>query len=185
MKICVTATSPNLDAQIDPRFGRCQYFVIVDPDTMEFEAISNESAAAMGGAGIQAAQTVADKGVEAVITGNVGPNAFRTLSAASIKIFTGASGTVQDAIQSYKNGELQEPTDATASAHSGMGAGMGGGGMGGGRGMGMGRGMGVAQPTAPQPAPSSSEDVQQLSNQVKKLEEQMDQIKKMIEELRK
>ena len=71
MKICVTAVSGDLDAQVDPRFGRCGYFVIIDPGTMKFEAVPNASAGAMGGAGIQAAQTVANMGVKLVITGNV------------------------------------------------------------------------------------------------------------------
>ncbi len=135
MKICVTATGEDLDAQVDPRFGRCQYFVIVDPDTMKFEAFSNEGISASGGAGIQAAQTVANKGVSVVITGNVGPNAFQTLSAAKIKIATGASGTVKDAIEMYKGGGFSETDGATVEEHAGMG-GMGS--RGGGRGRGRG-----------------------------------------------
>lgn len=137
MKVAVSATGENLDAQIDPRFGRCQFFIIVDIDTMDYKAISNESAMASGGAGIQAAQTVTGMGVEAVITGNVGPNAFQTLSASGIKIITGASGIVKDAIERYKNGELKEISSPTVGGHFGMGGGMGqGAGRGGGRGMG-------------------------------------------------
>ncbi|MDY6965259.1 MAG: NifB/NifX family molybdenum-iron cluster-binding protein [Halobacteriota archaeon] len=120
MKICVTATGKDLNAQVDPRFGRCQYFVIVDPDTMNFEAFTNESIAASGGAGIKAAQTIANKGVDVVITGNVGPNAFQTLSAAGIRIATGASGTVKDAIEMYKNNKFSETKSATVEEHSGM-----------------------------------------------------------------
>lgn len=134
MKICVTATGEDLDAQVDPRFGRCQYFVIVDSDSMKFEAFSNESISASGGAGIQAAQTVANKGAEVVITGNVGPNAFKTLSAAKIKIVTGASGTVKNAIEMYKSGGFSETDGATVGEHAGMG------GMGSGGGRGKGRG---------------------------------------------
>jgi len=135
MKVAVSATEGNLDAQIDPRFGRCQYFVIVDTDSMEYEAVSNASAMASGGAGIQAAQNVAKMGVEAVITGNVGPNAFQTLSASGIKIVTGASGIVRDAVERFGKGELGETTSPTVGGHFGMG-----GGRGGGRGMGDGRG---------------------------------------------
>ncbi|MDF2956457.1 MAG: putative Fe-Mo cluster-binding protein [Candidatus Alkanophagales archaeon MCA70_species_1] len=120
MRVCVTATSDGLDAQVDPRFGRCQYFVIVDSETMEFEAVRNESADAPGGAGIQAAQTVVSLGVEAVITGNVGPNAFQTLSAAGIRVFTGAHGTVKDAVEMFKRGELREAGGATVAPHFGM-----------------------------------------------------------------
>jgi predicted Fe-Mo cluster-binding NifX family protein len=125
MKICVTAVSGNLDAQLDPRFGRCPYFVIVDTETMEFEAIPNTAAGAMGGAGIQAAQTIASKGVKVLITGNVGPNAFQALSAAGIKIVTGAFGTVREVVEKYKRGELKETGSPTVRGHFGMGMGRG------------------------------------------------------------
>ena len=133
MKVAVSATEENLDAQIDPRFGRCQYFIIVDTESMEYEVMPNASAMATGGAGIQAAQSVAGMGVEAVITGNVGPNAYQTLSASGIKIITGASGIVKDAVEKYKKGELKETSFPTVGGHFGMGGGMGRG-MGGGRG---------------------------------------------------
>jgi len=154
MKICVTSTGTTMDAPVDPRFGRCQYFMIVDPDTMEYEAMPNPSISASGGAGIQAAQTVAGKGVSAVATGNVGPNATQTLGAAGIQIMTGARGTVKDAIEQYKSGELAQTEIPTAQAHSGMsttasvgtGAGIGAGtgaGIGAGTGAGIGAGTGA------------------------------------------
>ena len=126
MKICVTATANTLNAQIDPRFGRCSYLIIVDSETMQFEAIPNMAAGATGGAGIQAAQTITEKDVKLVITGNVGPNAFEALSAANIEIMTGASGTVKEAIEKYKKGELQKTGSPTVKGHSGMGRGRGG-----------------------------------------------------------
>ena len=126
MKICVTASADGLDAQLDPRFGRCPYFVIVESETMKFETVANTASGAMGGAGIQAAQTVASKGVEVLITGNVGPNAFQALSAAGIKIVTGAVGTVREAVERYKRGELKGETSApTVRGHFGMGMGRG------------------------------------------------------------
>jgi len=125
MKICVSASSDNLDAPIDPRFGRCPYFVIVNSETMEFEAIPNMAAGAMGGAGIQAAQTVASKGVKLVVTGNVGPNAFQALSTAGIKIVVGTFGTVRETVEAYKKGELKEVNTSTVQSHFGMGRGMG------------------------------------------------------------
>ena len=127
MKIAVSAMGQSLDSQVDPRFGRCQNFVIVDADTMEFEAVSNESAAAAGGAGIATAQMITGKGVEAVITGNCGPNAFGVLNSAGIKVITGASGTVQEAVDNFKAGKLQESSQPSAGAHSGMKRGGGGG----------------------------------------------------------
>jgi len=195
MRVCVSATSGSLDSQVDPRFGRCQYFVIVDSETMQFEAIPNSSAGAMSGAGIQAAQTIANKGVKVLITGNIGPNAYQVLSSAGIEILTGASGTVREAVESFKNGKLRDAaTGPTAAAHSGVSPGMGGGmgmgqGMGSGRGMGMGRGMGrgmglAAQPPAPQAPPASKEqEIQMLNDQMKGLQQQLEQIKKRMQEL--
>ena len=82
MKAAVSSNGEDLNAKLDPRFGRCAYFLVVDPDNMSFEVFENKSAVQGGGAGIQAAQFLASKGVEAVITGNCGPNAVQTLSAA-------------------------------------------------------------------------------------------------------
>jgi len=121
MQIAVTAKDNNLESEVDPRFGRCRAFLIVDTETMSFESISNESAMASGGAGIQAAQTVAKTGVKIVITGNMGPNAFETLSAAGIQVFTGADGTVKEAIEKYKKGELNKAESPNVGSHSGMG----------------------------------------------------------------
>ena len=89
MRIAISATGTNLDAEVDPRFGRCQSFIIVDVETNEFEGVDNTSATAAGGAGISAAQMIVEKGVEAVLTGNCGPNAHQVLSSAGIKIITG------------------------------------------------------------------------------------------------
>jgi len=125
MKVCVSAVAGGLDAQVDPRFGRCPYFLIVDSLTMEFEAVPNIASGSMSGAGIQAAQTVASKGVKVLITGNVGPNAFQALSAAGIKVVTGAFGTVREAIERYKRGELRETGAPTVGGHFGMGMGRG------------------------------------------------------------
>ncbi len=142
MKICITAADRNLESAVDPRFGRCQYFIIVESDTMEFEAIANPSVSATGGAGIQSAQSIANKDIEVLITGNVGPNAFPILDASSIKVVSVAGGSVADAIKQYKNSELQVLTGPTALAHAGMGGGQGGG-QGAGRGAaGGGQGMG-------------------------------------------
>ncbi len=206
MKICVTATAGDLNAQVDPRFGRCQYFVFVDSDTMAFEAVPNEAITAPGGAGIQAAQTVVNKGGNVVISGNIGPNAFQVLSTAGVKIATGAYGTVKEAVEMYKAGKLNEAGISTVAAHAGMGAGAGtsagtgagfgmgmGGGRGGGRGRGMGRGMGLGmqQPMPAQPQPQASavpktkeEEIEQLSDMADRLEKDLEEVKKRIEELK-
>jgi len=134
-------------AQLDPRFGRCSYFLIIETDDLSFEVFENENAALGGGAGIQSAQFVASKGIKAVITGNCGPNAIQVLSAAGVQVYTGQSGSVKDIVETYKIGQLTPTTEASVSAHAGMG-GMGGGqgrGMGRGRGMGGGRGGGMGR----------------------------------------
>ena len=120
MKIAVSASGPTLNAEVDTRFGRCQYFVIIDPDNMEFEVVENGGALAEGGAGIATAQSIAEKGVEAVLTGNCGPNAFQVLSAAGIKVVIGVSGKVQDAVQDYKEGSLQPISQPNVPSHFGM-----------------------------------------------------------------
>ncbi|MCD4840456.1 MAG: DUF5320 family protein [Methanosarcinales archaeon] len=199
MKICVTSNGPTMDASVDPRFGRCQYFVFVDSETMEYEAMPNPGIGASSGAGIQAAQTIADKGVGVVITGQVGPNAIQTLGATNISIVTGASGTVSDAIEQYKSGRLQAAPaapgapaagmPATGMPGAGMGRGMGrGGGRGGGRGMGggMGRGMGMGlgapvaptSPVPPLPAQTIDEEIQALESQIKDIKAKLEELKK-------
>jgi len=104
MKIVVTATESSLDAQVDPRFGRGAQFLIVETDDMSFEALENPNIAAGGGAGIQSAKLVADKGVQVVLTGHCGPNAFSALEAAGIQVIIGVEGSVREAIEAYKSG---------------------------------------------------------------------------------
>lgn len=120
MKICITSQGNTLESQVDPRFGRCAYFIIADPDTMDFEAIDNASAGSAGGAGIQSGQLISEKGVKVILTGNVGPNAFQTLNTAKIDIITGISGLVKDVINKYKNGELKSIGKSTVGSHFGM-----------------------------------------------------------------
>ena len=146
MKIAISTTGPGLDADVEPRFGRCQYFVIVDPETMEYETVENTNATAGSGAGIATAQVIVDKGVQAVLTGHCGPNAFGVLNPAGIDVITGVSGKVKDAVQDYKSGKYGTSSQPNVSGHFGSGGGSGmGGGMGRGRGMGggMGRGRGI------------------------------------------
>ena len=119
-KICISSEGKTFYSKVDPRFGRCQYFMIGDMDSMLFEAVENTSADAGGGAGIQAGQLMASKGVKAVLTGNVGPNAFQTLKAAGIDVFTGITGTVKEAVDRYKRGGLIAEGGPTVSSHSGM-----------------------------------------------------------------
>ncbi len=120
MKICITSQGDNLDAEVDPRFGRAVYFLIVDTENMESEAIQNPYIQAGGGAGIQAAQFVANKDVEAIITGNIGPNSFQVLTEAGLSIISGVSGSVKSAIEKYKNGELKSVENPTVNEKFGL-----------------------------------------------------------------
>lgn len=150
MKVAVCSSGEALDSQLDPRFGRCPYFVVVDTETFEADAVPNPGVASAQGAGIQAAQVVSSLGVAAVIAGNLGPNAHQALAAAGIKVYACAGETVRNAVNLFNAGSLHEISAATVPAHFGMGGGMGRGqgmgrGMGGGRGGGMGGGGGFGR----------------------------------------
>ncbi len=107
MKLAITAQGNNLKSPLDPRFGRAKYFIVVDTETGAFSAADNTvNQNAAQGAGIQAGKRIAELGVEGLITGHVGPKAFSTLQAGGVKIYTGASGTVADAIEQFKSGKL-------------------------------------------------------------------------------
>ncbi|HUT86377.1 MAG TPA: NifB/NifX family molybdenum-iron cluster-binding protein [Elusimicrobiales bacterium] len=111
MKICISSEGNNLDSNVDARFGRCKFFIFADTDNMKIDAVENPNTEAMGGVGIKSAQLAVDVGAKAIVTGNVGPNAFEVLSKAGVKVFTNAQGkTVKEAIGDYKNSKLTEKT---------------------------------------------------------------------------
>ena len=172
MKLAISAVEPSLDASVDPRFGRCKYFIIADPETMAFEAIENTSVMAAGGAGISTAQMISGKGAQLVLTGNCGPNAYQTLSAAGVQIITGVSGKVRDAIESYKTGQFQLTSQPNVTAHSGMSKGM--------------RGMATGNDTLSSPISqpvSREQEVETIKLQSQMLEQQISGIQRRIEEL--
>jgi len=118
MKIVVTSQGNTLENDVDPRFGRCKYFIVYDTETDDFEAVDNtQNLNLPQGAGIQAGRIVVSTKAEAVISGNMGPKAFTTLNSAGIKIYSGASGTVKDAIEQFKSGDLSPSTDANVEGH--------------------------------------------------------------------
>ncbi|MCX5903143.1 MAG: NifB/NifX family molybdenum-iron cluster-binding protein [Proteobacteria bacterium] len=121
MKVCISSIGKDLSAFVDPRFGRSQLFLFVDTETMEYECVENPALTAGGGAGTKAAQLVSDKGAQAVLTGNVGPNAFSALNAAGIKIYAGMTGTALQAVEKFKNGLVLPVIGPSVGAHSGMG----------------------------------------------------------------
>ena len=119
MKIAVTSKGTGLDAQVDPHFGRAAYIIIVNPESLEFDVIDNsENANAFKGAGIQAASMVSGKGVEVLLTGSCGPNAFKALNAAKIKVAGDVSGIVRDAIKLFTEGKLSFTDKANAEGPS-------------------------------------------------------------------
>lgn len=120
MKVAVTTQGESLDAQVDPQFGRAAAFLLVDTETMAFDVLENLSSE--GGAGINAAKTVIDADAQAVLTGNCGPNAERTLRAAGVRLFTGVSGTVAEAVERFKVGKLVEAQGPNVQPHAGRGS---------------------------------------------------------------
>jgi predicted Fe-Mo cluster-binding NifX family protein len=118
MKIAVTSTGTDLDAAVDPRFGRAAYILIVDADTLDFDVLDNaENVNAFKGAGIQAATMISDKHAEVLLTGFCGPNAFKTLDAARIKVAGDVSGTVREAVAAYIDGKVPLVSEANVEGH--------------------------------------------------------------------
>ena len=207
MKIAITSTGPSMDDQVDARFGRSPYFLIVDTETSKFEAIENPNVALGGGAGIQSAQFMAERDVKAILTGNCGPNAFRTFGAAGIQVIVGVSGTARQAVEKFATGEYSTASSPNVGSHFGMGGGMGSGrGLGiNKRGMrqGMGRGMkiltepeneNITLPTDSYTVKNSNqkqiggkttskEDLEILKSHAKAMEEQIREIKARIKDI--
>ncbi len=178
MRVAVSASGTVLDSQVDARFGRCAYFLVADPSTMEFEAVENPGGASAQGAGIVTAQMIADKGVEAVLTGNCGPNAYQALNAAGVQVITGISGTVRAAIQAYKEGRYRATDAPNVGSHFGMSAPGA-----------TGRGMGGSTNTTHQGLPPSEPDstlvglLKELQGQIESVRTQVQEINERIDDL--
>ena len=120
MKVTITSQGNGLDSPVDPRFGRAKFFIVADSETDEFSAVDNvQNLNAAQGAGIQAGRTVVGLGAEAVITGHVGPKAFATLQAGGVAVYSGATGTVAEALEQFKAGALQQAENADVEGHWG------------------------------------------------------------------
>lgn len=120
MKIAVSSLGPELSSEVDPRFGRCRYLIFFDDQSGDWEAVPNSNIEASGGAGIRTAQTVLDRGGQAVITGNIGPNAMEVLAGSGASVYTGAGGTVESVLQRFREGGLTQASGPTAPGHAGM-----------------------------------------------------------------
>jgi predicted Fe-Mo cluster-binding NifX family protein len=186
MKIAITSTGTTLEDNVEARFGRCPYFLIIETDTMKVEPVQNPNIALGGGAGTQSAQLMVEKGVTSVLTGNCGPNAFRVFGVAGINLITGVNGRVRDAVDKFKSGSMVHSSVPNVQSHFGMG------GRGMGRGMGMGKGMGrglgdrgFAPPVLEQDSMSLNKDnVEDLKNTASSLRNQLKAIESRLRDLR-
>jgi predicted Fe-Mo cluster-binding NifX family protein len=176
MRIAISAQGENLDALASPVFGRCPAYILVDTETMQFEAVPNPARNQGGGAGIQAAQFVVEHGAQAVLTGNLGPKAFNVLQAAGIPGYLVPEGTVGQAVEAFKVNQLQSMEGANAAADAGMG---------GGAGFGMGRRGGFQSSMPAQPAPEApvESELAQLRETVKSLRQQLAETMERIDQL--
>ena len=126
MKIAVSSTGREPTSNVEAHFGRCPGFLVVDPDVGDYEYIENNAIGSAHGAGIQAAQYLASKGVKVVLSGNVGPNAYSALTAAGVQVYTGVSGTVAEAVKKYSEGAMTKVSGPTVGGHFGSGGGKSG-----------------------------------------------------------
>lgn len=171
MQIVVTSNGADLDAPASPVFGRCPTYIFVDPETLAFEAVDNPAVGAPGGAGIQAAQFIVERGAAAVVSGNVGPNAFNVLQAANVPVYLFTGGTVRDAVAAYKAGDLPNAGQATAPEHAGMGRG------------GLGRGRGRRTASQATASPAREEEITTLKEMARDLRQQLAEILERIDRL--
>jgi len=201
MKVAVSATGKTMEAELDPRFGRSAWYLLVDTDNMSYEAVANANTELPSGAGIQSASLVVSSGAEVVLTGNCGPKAAQAFAEAGVPVYTGYAGTVRQVVEAFvQNGSpaaaagtgpaasTQMPRGGGMGGGRGMGMGGGGRGMGGcGRGMGGGRGMGMGGRGMMGPAEgsgqASSQDLAALKQQARELKQALADIEKKIGDL--
>ena len=165
----MTSEGNGLSAEASQVFGRCPMYIFVDTDTLEFEAVPNPAMSAAGGAGIQAAQFVIDRGVEAVVTGNIGPNAFNMVHAGGVPVYLFPGGTVRAAVEAFSAGKLGTAGGANVSAHAGTGRGV----------------SWEATLMTPSTSPSGPEEISTLSDVAKGLRAQLAQLMERVDRLEK
>ena len=173
MKIVVTANDANLDAPVHPVFGRCPTYVFVDPETMQFEVIDNPAIDTLRGAGFHAAEFIVERGAQAVVTGNVGPNAFKVLQASGVLVYLSVGETVREAVKTYKAGRLQPVEEANVPTHSGTTSGAGP------------RPRDAISPALPASPASREEEITALSETARELCGRLVQVLERLEQLEK
>jgi predicted Fe-Mo cluster-binding NifX family protein len=181
VKVVVTANGTDLDTPASPVFGRCPVYVFVDTGTMCFEAVGNPELDTLRGAGFEAADFVVERGAQAVVTGNVGPNAFRVFQASGVPVYLSAGGTVREAVEAYETGRLQPVEGANVPTHSGTDEGIG---------VSLNRGVGrgrrtreAAPPGAPLSLGSREEEIAALKETARELRERLAQVLEQLEQL--
>ena len=117
MKVAITSQGKEMNSEVDPRFGRARYFIVVETETDHVVHDNSPNLNAAHGAGTQSAQAVVGLGAEAVVTGNIGPKAYAALEAAGVKVYVGAAGSVAEALQKFRDNQLQCASEATAEGH--------------------------------------------------------------------
>ncbi len=165
MIICISSNGNTLDAIVSPIFGRCPYYIFYDLDKDTYEAVSNPSLMAGGGAGVQAAQFIVNKGAKAIISGNVGPNAASVLQGAGVEMFIGEPVSVREAVDKFKREELHR-TGVTAQA-------------------GYGTTRGLNQQAPSQTNPDLGKDLAEIKDSLKKLSEETKELAERLERLEK
>lgn len=120
MKLAISSKGKTLESEVDPRFGRCKYFILCDEDLDQYEVLNNGGQSAVGGAGVQAAESVVNSGAKTVLTGNVGPKAFQVMSSSGILVVTDVCGTVKEVIEQYLAGDLTVTREPSVDAHFGL-----------------------------------------------------------------
>ena len=181
VKIVVTANGTDLDAPASPVFGRCPVYVFVDTETMHFEAMGNPGLDTLRGAGFEAAEFVVERGAQAVVTSNVGPNAFSVFQSSGVPVYLSEGGTVREAVEAYETGRLQPVEGANVPTHSGTSEGIGVD-----RGVGRGRRTRDAvSPAPPTPPTSREEEIAALKETAKELRERLAQVLAQLGQLEK
>jgi predicted Fe-Mo cluster-binding NifX family protein len=183
VKIVVPANGTDLDAPTSPVFGRCPVYVLVDTETMHFEAMENPEMSSLRGAGFHTPEFIVERGAQAVVTGNVGPNAFKVLQASGVPVYLSGDMTVRKAIEAYKSGRLQPVEEANVPTHSGTTGGIGvgmGDRMNGGR-----RTRDAVPPVLPMSPGSREEEIAALRETAEELRDRLAQVLERLEQLEK
>jgi len=168
VKIAISSTGETMEAQVSPVFGRCPVYLFVDTETMQYEAVPNPALSAPGGAGIQAAQFIVSRGAQAVLGGNIGPNALQVFVAAGVSVYSIDRGTARQAVKSFRSGRLAQVSGATAGPNAGMGR----------RG-----GSGMALPSSAVPSPGAAEASTARQEEIATLEEQLRVLRKGLADI--